>query len=140
MKDETERYFAKSRSFLLKAEKMLAVDMVDEAGRAAYLAGFHAAQAFIFENVGVVAKTHSGVRSWFAELVRSNPDFDIALRPFLGRAYNMKTIVDYETGSAIVSRSETEAMLATARRFVDNVAALIPPVVVAPPRDPGIKP
>ena len=32
----------------------------DEAGRAAYLAGFHAAQALISERTGRVAKTHDG--------------------------------------------------------------------------------
>ena len=33
----------------------------DEAGRAAYLAGLHAAKAFIFESTGKAIKSHKGV-------------------------------------------------------------------------------
>ncbi len=32
----------------------------DEAGRAAYLAGLHAARAFIFESTGEVTKSQTG--------------------------------------------------------------------------------
>ncbi len=41
---------------------MLTVDLTEAAGRTAYLAGFHAAQALIFEVHQRVFKTHSGVR------------------------------------------------------------------------------
>jgi len=36
------------RQQLAKARAMLGIELADEAGRAAYLAAFHAAQAFIF--------------------------------------------------------------------------------------------
>ena len=42
---------------------MFADDWPDEAGRAAYLAGLHAAQAVIVERTGKVIKRHRGVQN-----------------------------------------------------------------------------
>jgi len=39
---------------------ILAVHLNDAAGRTAYLAAFHAAQAFIFQRTGKVLKSHKG--------------------------------------------------------------------------------
>ena len=39
---------------------MLGIGLADAAGRTAYLAGFHAAQALIFERTGRAVKTHRG--------------------------------------------------------------------------------
>jgi uncharacterized protein (UPF0332 family) len=62
--------------FLDKARRLL-----DEAaGRPAYLAGFHAAQAFIFEQTGRAVKTHHGVQSEFLRLTRNDARFDTDLR------------------------------------------------------------
>ena len=49
---------------------MLALQYHDAAGRAAYLAGFHAAQALISERTGRVVKTHGGVNAEFHRLIR----------------------------------------------------------------------
>jgi hypothetical protein len=50
---EAADYLSKARESLTKARDLLNVlHYSDEAGRAAYLAGFHAAQAFIFERIG----------------------------------------------------------------------------------------
>jgi uncharacterized protein (UPF0332 family) len=97
-------------------------------GRTAYLAGFHAAQAFIFEKRGRTFKTHSGVQAEFARLVKDDPRCDIELRRFLGRTYNLKAIADYETGprSRITSAQAQEAV-EMAVRFVAAVTALIEP-------------
>ncbi len=51
---------------------MLGVDLTNAAGRTAYLAGFHAAQALIFEIYSRVFKTHTGVRTEFARLVKDD--------------------------------------------------------------------
>jgi uncharacterized protein (UPF0332 family) len=40
--------------------------------RAAYMAGFHAAQALIFETGSRIYKTHGGVNGEFARLVRDD--------------------------------------------------------------------
>lgn len=54
MRAATAGFLAKAGSFLSKAAGMLANGWPDEAGRAAYLAGFHAAQALICERGGKI--------------------------------------------------------------------------------------
>lgn len=98
----------------------------DEAGRAAYLAGFHAAQAFISERTGKIAKSHSGVRSVFSRLVKRDPRIDRTLIRLLGRAYKFKEIADYGTGPhAILTVAEAQEMIDTAEQFIDRIAALL---------------
>jgi uncharacterized protein (UPF0332 family) len=70
----------------------------DEAGRAACLAGLHAAQALIFENTGKVIKRHRGVQRELARLMKDQQRFDANLRAFLGRTYNLKAIADTKPG------------------------------------------
>ena len=77
---------------------MLGVGLNEAAGRTAYLAGFHAAQGLIFETAGRVFKRHSTVQAEFGRLVKDDPRFDVALRTFLPRTYNLKSIADYGTG------------------------------------------
>ena len=48
---------------LERGHTMLGVGLDDDAGRAAYLAAFHAAQALIFARTGKVHKTHKGVQT-----------------------------------------------------------------------------
>jgi len=59
---ETTRFFDKARKLLENATTMLRVGLDEAAGRTAYLAGFHAVQAFLFETAGKVFKSHNGVR------------------------------------------------------------------------------
>ena len=77
---------------------MLAVALNEAAGRTAYLAGLHAAQALIFETTGRVFKRHATVQREFGRLVKDEPRVDADLRGFLGRACGLKAIADYETG------------------------------------------
>jgi uncharacterized protein (UPF0332 family) len=124
---EAAEHLDKAREYLVKARGLLDVmHYNDEAGRAAYLAGFHAAQALISERTGRVPKTHDGVNSQFGLLTRDLAAVAAELRNFLGRAYNLKAVADYETGpGSIVPRERVEAALATAIRFVDVVAELL---------------
>jgi uncharacterized protein (UPF0332 family) len=127
MKPESAAFLAKSREFLGKAQGMLDHQWPDEAGRAAYLAGLHAAQALIFESTGKVVKSHRGVHRELARLMKDEPRFDPDLRAFLGRAYNLKAIADYETGpGSRVSPESAKDAIQTATRFVECVASLIP--------------
>src|SRR5271156_6375588 len=48
VKEQTGAFLEKSRDLLERADTMMGVGLTDDAGRAAYLAGLHAAQAFIF--------------------------------------------------------------------------------------------
>jgi uncharacterized protein (UPF0332 family) len=62
VKPESAAYLEKAHQFLAKAQELLdAHRLPDGAGRAAYLAGFLAAQAFIFESTGKAARRHVGV-------------------------------------------------------------------------------
>jgi len=98
----------------------------DEAGRAAYLAGLHAAQALIVERTGKVTKTHRGVQHELGRLTKDEPRFDMELRAFLGRTYNLKAIADHETGpGSKVSPELAAESIASAKRFVTRIAGLI---------------
>jgi len=125
VRPEAADFLAKARECLAKADGMLD-RWPDEAGREAYLAGLHAAQALIVEATGKIVKTHRGVQREMARLTKDAPDFDIELRAFLGRTYNLKAIADYETGpgSKVSPESATDAMT-TARRFMARMADLI---------------
>lgn len=127
MKPQSAAFLEKARGLLGDAETMLGVDLTDAAGRTAYLAGFHAAQALIFETHSRVFKTHTGVRTEFARLVKDDPRIVTELRGFLGLAYQLKAIADYESGpGSKVSPEAARSALKTARRFVECVTTLIP--------------
>jgi uncharacterized protein (UPF0332 family) len=122
---ETIAFLEKSRVCLAKAEGMLVL-WPDEAGRTAYLAGFHAAQALISDKTGRSVKTHSGVRSEFHRLIRGDTSFDDTLRDFLGTTYNLKAIADYETGpGSEVSPERAARAIAEAKLFVAKIAAML---------------
>ena len=127
MTPETKEHLDKAREYVIKARNLLDVmHYNDEAGRAAYLAAFHAAQALISERTGKTAKTHEGVNSQFNLLTRGDARVDAELRRFLPQAYNLKAIADYEAGpDAVVPLERVEAAIATATRFLDCVVGLL---------------
>lgn len=108
---------------------MLRVELDDDAGRAAYLTAFHAAQALIFETTGKVNKTHKGVQIEFLRLTKDDPRFPAEQRIFLSQPYNLKAIADYEPGpGSEVSAGKAMAALEGARGFLDAVRqALVAP-------------
>jgi hypothetical protein len=83
---------------LTRARTILAAGVGEDAGRNAYLAGFHAAQALIAERTGKDAKTHRGVPAQFARLTRNEPRLGRELRQFPAQAYDLKSIADYGLG------------------------------------------
>ncbi len=128
MKPQTGAFLDKAREFLDQADTVMGVGLNEAAGRTAYMAALHAAQALIFENISKVVTSHKGVQSEFWHLTKDEPRVDDELRAFLSRAYSFKRIADYEIGPASHISAETARnAIATARRFVDCVAALIPP-------------
>jgi uncharacterized protein (UPF0332 family) len=124
---ETGQHLDKAREYLIKAHGLLDVmHYDDEAGRAAYLAGFHAAQALISERTGKIAKTHEGVNSQFNLLTKGDTRVDTELRRFLTQAYNLKSVADYETGpGSIIPVERVTAAIETATRFVDCIEMLL---------------
>lgn len=126
MKPQAGAFLDKSRGLLRQADTMLEVELVEAAGRTAYLVGLHAAQALVFERTERIVRRHRGVQAEFRRLTESEPDFDPELRPFLSRTYNLKAIADYDTDPASeVSVEEVQQAIATARRFVASIEALL---------------
>jgi uncharacterized protein (UPF0332 family) len=83
MTPEAREHLDRACEYLTKGRSLLDVlHFADEAGRAAYLAGFHAAEALISERTGKVARTHEGVNSQFHRLTRDDPGIDTELRAF----------------------------------------------------------
>ena len=97
MTPEAVRYLDKAEKCISNAKASLTINLTNDAGRSAYLAAFHAAQALIFERTGKITKTHKGVHTEFARLAAGAPEFG-KLPAFLLRAYNLKAVADYETG------------------------------------------
>jgi uncharacterized protein (UPF0332 family) len=130
---EAARYLAKARLTLEHARKMLTVQLTEDAGRAAYLAGLHAARALIFERTGAVTKTHKGAHSEFARLTRDDGRVDAEFRRFLPQAYDLKALCDYELGpDAVVPYEKAAGTVESAARFVDCISGLIDSMGAAP--------
>lgn len=105
---------------------MLAMRLSDAAGRTAYLAGFHAAQALISEKTGRSVKTHRGVHAELHRLTKDDKRLDPELRIFLAVTYSLKAIADYETGPGSEVSPERAAMAVdVGRRFVARMAELV---------------
>ncbi|HWD57090.1 MAG TPA: HEPN domain-containing protein [Stellaceae bacterium] len=126
MKPQAGAFLEKAHALLRQADVMLEVRLTDAAGRTAYLAGVHAAQALIFERTGKVARRHRGVQGQLHMLTKDEPDFDIELRAFLGRTYNLKAIADYETGpGSEISVAQAEQAVREAERFIACIETLL---------------
>jgi uncharacterized protein (UPF0332 family) len=126
MKPESATFIDQAAIMLERARVMLTVDLNEDAGRAAYLAAFHVAQAFIFERTDRVSKTHRGVQAEFFRLTKDDPRCDQTLRRFLSQAYEYKSIADYFSGSsATVSPEDASDAVATARVFIAHFSALV---------------
>jgi uncharacterized protein (UPF0332 family) len=63
MTPEASRFLDKANRLLGEADTMLGVGLNEAAGRTAYLAAFHVAQAFLLERTAKVFKTHNGVQA-----------------------------------------------------------------------------
>ena len=127
MKPETAEYLDKARHCLVGAKTIAAAGLPDVAAREAYLAAYHAAEAYIFECTGKAAKTHRGVRSQFSRLARQEPGIEREFLTFLAEGYEFKTIADYGIGPAIdtISPDDAASAIGTAGRFIDSVAGLL---------------
>jgi uncharacterized protein (UPF0332 family) len=102
VKPETEDYLHKAHHCLVCARTIAAAGVPEVAAREAYLAVYHAAEAYIFERTGKAAKTHRGVRSQFNRLARQEPGIEREFLTFLAEGYEFKTTADYGIGPAPV--------------------------------------
>jgi uncharacterized protein (UPF0332 family) len=119
-------HIVKARQSLKEARAVLTIDLAEAAGRAAYLAAYHAAQAFVLDRTGKTAKTHSGVRSEFARLAKDESRLDRSYSSFLARAYNLKSAADYAVGPDVgISPDDAREAIQRAELFVNGLAALL---------------
>lgn len=122
MTRETADFLAKAHRLAADASPMLEAGFVEAAARTADLAGFHAAQALIFDQTGRVLKTHNGVQAEFARLVRDDGRFEARQRSFLSRTYEFKAIADYGVGADEgITSDETRDAIA---ELTDLIAAV----------------
>ena len=133
MTPQAARFLQKAHRLLIEAETMLHVGLNDAAGRTAYLAGFHAAQGFIFETTGRVFKSHKGVQTEFLRLTKDDGRVDSDFRAFLPRTYNLKSIADYDTDPGSDVSPESAALaIASGKTFVARIVQLLPPAPATP--------
>ena len=126
MKAETAAYLDKARRDLSDAEAIAAIGLAPVAARSAYYAAFHAAEAFIVERTGQVAKTHTGVRTMLAQLTRAEPAIDRSVLNFLGQGYVYKEISDYGVGNDVtITMGEARDAIAEAGRFIETIVAAL---------------
>jgi uncharacterized protein (UPF0332 family) len=119
--DLSRAYLTKANACLKGAALVARIGLHEAAGRAAYPAAYHAAQAFILARSGKIVKTHSGARSEFARLARNEPALGRDLTAFLAQTYNLK-IADYEVGPNVaVTANDVDEAIAGARRFVKAI-------------------
>jgi uncharacterized protein (UPF0332 family) len=130
LKPETADCLAKARECLDGAKQIASLPLPQVAAREAYLAAFHAAEAYIFEQTGRTVKTHRGLRPTFSRLARSEPRIAPEYMTFLARAYELKSIADYSIGPAARPITDDDAARAieTAERLIDTISQLLPPV------------
>lgn len=122
---EISELLDKARDCLSRARIILAAGVGEDAGRDAYLAGLHAAQAVIRARTGRTVKTHRGVHRLLSQLARGEPQLaDLAL--FLSQAYNLKSVADYELGpGAIVPLDRASEAIDRAAQFIEQITELL---------------
>lgn len=128
MTPQAEHFLQHADDHLQRGQTMVATGLNDDAGRAADLAAFHAAQALIFERNSKVFKRHKGVNIEFLRLTKDDPRFTPEQRGFLSRAYDFKAVADYDTGpiAEVLSQQAVDAIEA-ARKFVATVRHVLAP-------------
>jgi uncharacterized protein (UPF0332 family) len=103
-------------------------DLIEDAGRAAYLAAFHAAQVLVYARENRSFKTNGGVQSEFSKLIRDDPSAPTDLRRFVSRAYGFKTIADYDPLTSVPpTKEDARAARETTGRFVEEVVRPVGP-------------
>jgi uncharacterized protein (UPF0332 family) len=128
LKAESAKFVDQANIMLERARIMLTVNLNEDAARAAYLACFHVAQAYIFERTDRIAKTHQGVQSEFFRLSHADARVDQELRRFLSRSYEFKSVADYFSGvDPVVMPEEAANAVDTAKAFVGHIGALVEP-------------
>ena len=124
--NESLLHLKKAGQKLEEAEVLLEHKHYEAAGCNSYLAAYHAALAYLQHKTQATAKTHSGVHSLFHQTAKDDPRISDELRRFLGYAYNLKAIADYELGPGAEIPEETaQSAFETALRFVQCIEKIV---------------
>lgn len=119
MTQEAALHLAKAQKLIATARRHLQQGFANDAARDAYLAAFHATQAYIVDHAGRAAKTHSGAHTQFAQLATRDPRITEEMRSYLPKAFRLKAVADYEFGEeAEIPPPRAEAAVTAAERFV----------------------
>ena len=124
MKPETRRFMGKAKRCLAIASSNWELGFLEIAGHQAYYAALHAAQAYLFERLEKIAKTHGGAQAMLRALSADDPEVPDGLYSFLGRAYDLKVAADYVLDPAVTPAEAADA-LGQARKFVELVEAAL---------------
>jgi uncharacterized protein (UPF0332 family) len=92
MKAEAADYLAKARQCLEGARTIADVSLHHVAGREAYLAAFHAAEAYNFERTGKTVKIHRSLRATFSRLANDEPSIPRECLRLLAEGYEIKRL------------------------------------------------
>ncbi len=125
MTPEAAQQLGAARHHLSDAKAIAGLDIAYVAAREAYLAAFHAAEAFLHDRTGSLAKTHRGLRTEFGRLARTAPRIDPSFARFLANAYEVRSVADCGTEPASVSSEAADAVIDTAERMIDAIAKLL---------------
>lgn len=125
MTPEAALELAAARRHLSDAKAIVGLDIAYVAAREAYLAAFHAAEAFLHDRTGSLAKTHRGLRTEFSRLAHAEPRIDPSFSRFLANAYEVKSVADYGTEPASISSEAANAAIDTAGHMIDAIAKLL---------------
>jgi len=122
---EVETQLEVARGDLSDARKLGEIGFVKIAARSAYYATLHAAEAYIFDRMNKAVKTHSGVRTELARLLKDRPGARDTLPAILVRNYCFKEISDYGKPGDIISEADMRLAIESAQRFIDEVVGLL---------------
>lgn len=124
MKPETAALLARASADLEAARRIVAIRIPGVAAREAYMAAFHAAQAVLFERVGQVPKTHSGLHGAFGRVARAESGLGRDLGRIFAEAYEFKDIADYRIERTISNEAALEA-IARSETMVERVTRFL---------------
>ena len=123
---EAELHLAKAKEKLIDAQILLERGRNEASGCESYLAAYHAALAYLRYQSLAAPKTHSGVQALFHQSAKNDARIAQEFRRFLGYAYNLKAIADYELGPSAALPAETARQAYdTAARFITCIADII---------------
>lgn len=128
MKPQTADFLEAAQETLAQAKQIDAIPIPAQAARLAYYAQFHAAQAFIFEHAGKIAKTHKGVQTQFHKLAQDDTGIGTQLAVSLSANYFYKETADYHTGAGKkITPQHSARAIRDAEHFLTAVTAALTP-------------